>query len=119
MTSTAGDDGPVAALAHLDHAILELVRARRALTRELLVDDGPPQRAILPSSLRVDEVVQLYVRELGPPAELVARSILNLCRPPRADGLGLTASPVDRNGGAPSRYTSTSRCGMSPCDGSS
>jgi hypothetical protein len=81
MTSTPNGVDPVLVLAHVDHAILELVRVRRALSRELVVDDGlPAAQAMFPPEFRVDEVVQLYVRALGPPAELVARSILNVCR---------------------------------------
>lgn len=81
MTSTQNRVEPAAALAQVDHAILELVRTRRALSHELLGDGGvSAQQSIFPRAFRVDEVVELYVQELGLPAELLARSILNVCR---------------------------------------
>jgi hypothetical protein len=82
MTSAPNRIEPAVALAQVDHAILELVRTRRALSHELLGHGGASrQQSIFPRTFRVDEVVELYVQELGPPAELLARSILNVCRP--------------------------------------
>ncbi|MET9387095.1 hypothetical protein ABZY09_40315 [Streptomyces sp. NPDC002928] len=67
-------------LRELDEEIIELLRRRRALVRELPAPAGP--RGVDPSFAEaVRDTIARYHEELGGGSELVARAILVLCDP--------------------------------------
>ncbi|WP_425825282.1 hypothetical protein [Streptomyces fractus] len=67
-------------LRELDDEIIELLRRRRAMVRELPAPTGP--RGIDPSFTgAVRDTIARYSDQLGSGSELVARAILVLCDP--------------------------------------
>ncbi|MGW0684026.1 hypothetical protein ACWD2L_11765 [Streptomyces sp. NPDC002754] len=67
-------------LRELDEEIIELLRRRRAMVRELPAPNGP--RGIDPSFTgAVRDTITRYSDRLGSGSELVARAILVLCDP--------------------------------------
>ncbi|MCX4831297.1 hypothetical protein OG746_21405 [Streptomyces sp. NBC_01016] len=67
-------------LRELDEEIIELLRRRRAMVRELPPPAGP--RGIDPSFTgAVRDTIARYSDQLGSGSELVARAILVLCDP--------------------------------------
>ncbi|MEV1063978.1 hypothetical protein [Streptomyces sp. NPDC050263] len=67
-------------LRQLDDEIIELLRRRRAMVRELPPPTGP--RGIDPSFTgAVRDTITRYSEQLGSGSELVARAILVLCDP--------------------------------------
>lgn len=66
-----------ARIAEIDGRLLDLLRLRLELSRTLL---RPPGSGARDERVEAGHMVARYTEALGPPAELVARSVWNLCR---------------------------------------